>query len=127
MSHVVQIETKVRDAVAARCGCQRLGLPAPVEEEVKLFSDTVHGLAVRLSGWRYPAVFDLKTGEGRFDNYGGKWGRQERLDEFLQAYAVEKATLEARRNGHSVTEQPLPDGSIKLTIGVGSDAAGGGP
>ena len=40
------------------------------------------------------------------------------LDRFLQAYAVEKAKLEARNRGHSVTEQSLSDGSIKLTVQV---------
>ena len=47
------------------------------------------------------------------------WGEQQHLDAFLQTYAVEKAKVEARRRGHSVTEQPLADGSIKLTIQVG--------
>ena len=64
-------------------------------------------------------VFDLATGESKFDNFGGHWGNQERLDEFLQAYAVEKAKIEARRQGYSVSEQPLADGSIKVTVQVG--------
>jgi hypothetical protein len=38
-------------------------------------------------------------------------------------YAVEKAKLEARRNGHSVHEQTLSDGSIKLSIQVAGGAA----
>ena len=50
------------------------------------------------------------------------YGNPEHLDRLLQAYAVEKATLEARRRGHSVLEQPLPDGSIRLTIQVGGAA-----
>jgi hypothetical protein len=33
--------------------------------------------------------------------------------------AVEKARIEALRRGHSVSEQPLSDGSIKLVIQVG--------
>jgi hypothetical protein len=33
--------------------------------------------------------------------------------------AVEKARIEARKRGHSVVEQSLADGSIKLTINVG--------
>lgn len=119
MSHVVQISTQVRDANAVRAGCVRLGLEQPVEGEVRLFSETVSGLAVRLREWRYPVVFNLATGETKFDNYQGHWGEQERLDEFLQAYAVERATLEARKNGHSVTEQLLEDGAIKLTVNVG--------
>jgi hypothetical protein len=31
-------------------------------------------------------------------------------------YAVEKTKLEARKKGHTVTEQALQDGSIKLQI-----------
>ena len=119
MSHVVQIATQVRDPAAVRAGCRRLGLDEPVEEEVRLFSETVSGLAVRLRDWRYPVVFNTNTGETKFDNYGGHWGKQQRLDEFLQRYAVEKAKIEAIRSGYSVAEQPLENGSIKVTIQVG--------
>ena len=119
MSHVVQIQTQVKDAAAVRAGCIRLQLDAPVEGETRLFSQTVSGLAVRLRDWRYPVVFNLATGESRFDNYGGHWGKQERLDEFLQAYSIEKTKIEARRKGYSVIEQPLVDGSVKLTLSVG--------
>lgn len=34
----------------------------------------------------------------------------------LHSVALEKATLEARKQGHSVTEQTLEDGSVKLQI-----------
>jgi hypothetical protein len=122
MSHEVQIQTQVRDAVAVRAGCRRLGLAEPVEGEVKLFSGRVTGLAVQLRDWRYPVVFDLASGKSKFDNYGGRWGKQERLNEFLQIYAVEKAKIEARRSGYSVTEQPLADGAIKITLQLGGDA-----
>ncbi len=122
MSHIVQIQTQVKDAAAVRAGCNRLHLPSPVEGEAKLFSQTVSGLAVRLREWRYPVVFNLATGESKFDNYGGHWGKQARLDEFLQAYAVEKTKIEARRKGYSVNEQPLVDGSVKLTLSVGGAA-----
>ncbi len=47
------------------------------------------------------------------------WGERRQLDRFIQGYAVERARLEARRHGHTVTEQTLADGSIKLTIQVG--------
>ncbi|MDA8746082.1 hypothetical protein N9N28_15770 [Rubripirellula amarantea] len=119
MSHVVQIKTQVRDASAVRAGCVRLGLDAPVEGEVKLFAETVTGLGVQLSGWRYPVVFNIATGDSKFDNYQGHWGKQERLDEFLQAYAVEKTKIEARRKGYSVSEQSLADGSIKVSLAAG--------
>lgn len=122
MSHVVQIQTQVRSSAAVRAGCKRLGLDEPVEGPVKLFSETVSGLAVQLRDWRYPVVFNVGTGESKFDNYEGRWGKQERLNEFLQAYAIEATKIEARRKGYSVIEQPLVDGSVKLTLNVGGAA-----
>jgi hypothetical protein len=123
MSHIVQIKTQVRDAETVRAACQRLGLPQPVLGTFPLFSAVASGLAVQLAGWRYPAVCQLDTGQVQYDNYGGHWGEQQELDRFLQAYAVEKAKLEARRRGHSISEQFLQDGSIKLTIQVAGGAA----
>ena len=123
MSHIVQIKTHIKDRVAVAAACLRLGLAEPVEETVRLFSSQVKGLAVRLPGWRYPVVCDVASGEVKFDNYGGHWGEQKQLDGFLQVYACEKAKIEARRRGHSVTEQMLADGSVKLTIQVAGGAA----
>lgn len=123
LSHVVTIQTQVRDPVAIAAACQRLSLPPPTEGETKLFSETVSGLAVRLPGWNYPVVCDTAFGQLRYDDFGGKWGKRTELDHFLQAYAVERAKLEARRQGHSVTEQALADGSIKLTIAVAGGVA----
>lgn len=77
---------------------------------------------MKLPGWNYPVVFDLTTGQVAFDNYNGRWGEQSKLDALLQMYAVEKAKIEARKKGHTVTEQALADGSIKLTIQVGGAA-----
>ncbi len=122
MSHIVQIQTQVRDPVAVAAACQRLGLAQPQNETVKLFNSTETGLTVRLNGWLYPVVCDLPSGSLKYDNFGGRWGKRQELDKFLQAHAVEKAKLEARRKGHSVTEQPLADGSIKLTIQVAGGA-----
>ena len=122
MSHIVQIQTQVKDAAAVRAACKRLGLAEPVAGKTRLFSGEVHGLAIRLPGWAYPVVADLATGQLKFDNFGGRWGEQQHLDRFLQAYACEKAKIEARKKGHVVTEQRLSDGSIKLTIQVGGVA-----
>jgi hypothetical protein len=85
-----------------------------------LFNADAKGLGVQLPGWSYPIVIDTIEGSLRFDNYNGAWGKQSELDKFLQAYAVEKATIEARKHGHSVREESLTDGSIKLTIQVGA-------
>ncbi len=123
MSHIVEIQTEVRDAAAIRAACQRLQIQTPVYGEAKLFSGSKTGWQVKLPDWRYPVVCDVNTGKIDFDNYNGHWGEQAQLDRFLQAYAVERAKIEARRKGHSVTEQPLADGSIKLTIQVNGGAA----
>jgi hypothetical protein len=122
MSHVVEILTEVRDPIAIRASCQRLALPPPVYGETQLFSESKIGWAVELPEWRYPIVCDVSTGRIDFDNFNNRWGKQSELDSFLQRYAVEKAVLEARRRGHSVTEQNLADGSIKLTVSVGGAA-----
>lgn len=122
MSHIVQIQTEVRDPIAVRSACDRLKLPQPVQGVFELFAAEAAGLGVELPGWRYPVVCDVASGKVHYDNYGGRWGEQSRLDNFLQAYAVQKASIEARRKGHAVVEQPLEDGSIKLTVQIGGAA-----
>jgi hypothetical protein len=123
VSHIVQIQTQVKDPAAALQACYRLALKLPVQGTVRLFSGQVTGLAVQLPGWHYPAVFDVATGQAHFDNFGGRWGDQKELDRFLQVYACEKAKIEARKQGHIVSEQQLTDGSIKLTVQVAGGAA----
>src|SRR5262245_18644217 len=113
MSHIVRIQTQVRDAVAVAAACSRLGLGPPESGTFQLFSGQATGLAVRLQGWRYPVVCRLATSELSYDNFDGVWGDAQKLDEFLQAYAVEKAKLEARAQGYTAIEQKLEDGSIK--------------
>ncbi|MEQ8637442.1 DUF1257 domain-containing protein [Gimesia maris] len=120
MSHIVQIQTEIRDPVAIRAACERLALPAPVFGETQLFSSKATGWAVQLPDWRYPVVCDVNTAQLAFDNFEGRWGARQELDRFLQSYAVEKTKLVARKQGHSVLEQPLEDGSIKLTIQAGA-------
>jgi hypothetical protein len=124
MSHIVQIQTEVRDAAAISAACQRLGLAQAVHGTAQLFAgQQATGLLVQLPGWRYPVVIDTAAGAVQFDNFNGHWGKQAELDRFIQAYAVCRAQIEARKRGHSVTEQQLADGSIKLTIQVAGGAA----
>ena len=123
MSHIVTIKTEVRDAAAIRAACTRLKLDQPEEGTFELFSGEARGIAVKLPDWTYPVVCDVARGELKYDNFEGRWGEQKELDRFLQAYAVERARLEARKKGHTVTEQQLADGSIKLTVQVSGGAA----
>ncbi len=122
MSHIVEIKTEIRDEAAVRAACSRLQLPTPEPKTCRLFNATATGLCVQLPGWNYPVVANLETGAVQYDNYGGHWGEQRHLNAFLQAYAVEKAKIEARRKGHAVTETRLQDGSIRVTVRVGGAA-----
>jgi hypothetical protein len=122
MSHIVEIKTEIRDVLAVRAACRRLGLAEPVQGTAKLFSGEASGLLIGLPAWQYPVVIDTASGEVRYDNFEGRWGEQKHLDALLQMYAVEKAKIEARRKGHVCTEQQLGDGSIKLTVNVGGAA-----
>ena len=119
MSHIVTIETEVRDVGALRAACHRLGLTEPVLETTRLFSGEATGYCVRLPDWRYPVVCNIESGQVKFDSFAGRWGQQCELDRLMQAYAVERTKIEARRKGHTVTEQSLAGGSIKLTVQVG--------
>ena len=119
MSHVVTIKSKIHDAQAVAAACQRLNLPQPTEGTAKLYSGKATGLLVQLPDWQYPVVIDTQSGSIKFDNFGGHWGEQVHLDKFLQMYAVEKAKTEARRQGFSVTETALQDGSIKVQLIAG--------
>ena len=94
-------------------------MEAPVEGTARLFSEEARGLLVQLPGWRYPVVCQIENGQLLYDNFSGRWGCQENLDRFLQLYAVEKAKIEARKQGQSVFEQPLANGAIKLTLQPG--------
>ena len=116
MSHIVTIQTKVYDANAIKAACRRLQWPEPEIGSAQLFSGEVAGVVIRLPEWRYPVVVDTLTGNVAYDNFNGRWGDAAHLQRFLQIYAVEKATLEARKKGCTITEKELDNGSIQLQI-----------
>lgn len=120
MSHVVTIETKLRDLNALRSAAKRLKLPAPSFGQTRLYSTSAIGWRVELPGWRFPVVIDTNSGRLDFDNFEGRWGNPEELDRLLQAYAIARATIEARKKGYTTSEQCLSDGSVKLTIEIGA-------
>ena len=76
MSHIVEIKTQVKDAVAFRSGCNRLRLPSPIHGTHRLFSGEATGLGVQLPDWKYPLVCELSTGQLKYDNYNERWKGQ---------------------------------------------------
>ncbi len=122
MSHIVVVQVEIKDLEAIKSAARRLRLKEPVQGRAVLFETEVEGVLIELPDWLYPVVCVLDTGELKYDNFGGAWGDEKHLHRFVQMYGVEKATLEARRKGFSVVEQPLGDGSVKLTVNVGGVA-----
>ncbi|MFH5804348.1 DUF1257 domain-containing protein [Alienimonas sp. DA493] len=125
MSHVVTIETKLRDPAAIHAACVRLNLPEPKTETVKFFDGSEHiGLAVRPPGFVYPVLIQ-QDGNVRCDTYNGRWGDESFLGRLKQTYAVEAAKLQAKARGHRIAETPLLDGGVKLTVTAGAAGFGG--
>ena len=120
MSHLVTIQTQLRDPTAITAACRRLGLPAPVQGTARLYSGEAIGLLVQLPGWQYPAVIETTDGSIRFDIFEGAWGNRQELDRFLQTYAIEAVRLAGQKKGYVLSEQQLADGSVKLQLQEGS-------
>ena len=119
MSHTVSIKAQVKCQTALAATCLRLGLPAPTHGQVLLFDQIATGTGVQLPGWRFPLCI-TSDGSVLHDHFQGLWGEPKALSRFLQAYATEAAKLQARRQGHSVTETQLADGTIQLTVELGA-------
>jgi hypothetical protein len=115
MSHTVTIRTQIRDFHAIQAACERLKLLQPTQGDVRLFDRVAQGIGVQLDDWRFPVCID-SDGNLLYDNFGGFWGLPEKLDQFQQAYAVCKATIEARMQGYTCQESVLADGSIRLNV-----------
>ncbi len=120
MSHIVTIkQIQVKDQDAVQAACRRLNWSEPVFGKANLFEGKVEGLLVELPDWIYPICCNLETGEIQYDNYNGEWGEQVLLDRFLQLYGVEKARIEAEREGRSFCEELLENGEIVVEIEEG--------
>jgi hypothetical protein len=127
VSHIVTIQTRMRDRAALEAACRRLGLAAPVDGSYQRFDYTttgpdggsaeitVSGTLVKLPGWIYPVAVQ-PDGSALYDDYKGQWGNVAELHKLLQAYAIEATRIQARRSGRTITETPLPDGSVRLTV-----------
>ncbi len=118
MSHTMNVSLELHDRDALLAACQRLGLSVS-EGKHRLYQTTEEGLAVSLSGWKYPAVVK-EDGTVAIDNYNGSWGKIEELNKLRAYYGLEKAKAEARKKGYSVHESiNVRTQEIELRIQVG--------
>lgn len=102
MSHTMNIQIELHDRAALEAACQRLGLTIK-EGRHRLYQTTEEGLAVHLAGWKYPIV-TKSDGTISYDNYEGRWGDIQELNKLRAFYGLEKAKIEARKNGYSFYE-----------------------
>jgi hypothetical protein len=145
MSHVVAIKTELRDLEAVKAACQRLGFKFLEGQttfkwygrwfndynaedaafrrgiEPEDYGKCHHAISVPNTSMGYEAGL-VRQGDyyvlsmdffdsGLTEQMGGK-----DCGKFLQAYAVEKTKLEARRQGMTFSETALADGSVELTL-----------
>ena len=140
MSHIAKIEIEVKDLAILKRACARLGFEfrenqttftwfgnylgdSPLPEGVNQndlgkcnhaisIPEARYEIGVVSKGQGYDLVWDYWSTGGLQAAIGQNGGR------LRQAYAAEKAILEARRKGYRVTEQTTENGGIRLRIAV---------
>ncbi len=115
VSHITTIKTQIKDLDILRRACTRLKIGEPTRANHRMYGGQVEGWGVKLSGWNYPVVMQ-DDGQVKFDNYGGSWGEQARLDELQQAYSAEACINQAEMQGYGYSESLDSDGTIHLEI-----------
>ena len=98
----MNIKLEIHDMQALKKACTRLKLKME-QGKFKLFASEEKGTAVFLNNWSYPIVIK-NNGEIAYDNYNGNWGKIEELNKLKAYYGIEKAKIEARKKGYSVSE-----------------------
>jgi len=118
MSHTVSLELKIKDKELFKQVARQKGYRVE-EMRFRLYSSAEKGLGVFLPGWRYPAVV-TEEGELRYDNYNGRWGKQEVLDELVQEYAVQLVHKKALEQGLTLVSQKTTQGEVEIVLAVNS-------
>ena len=96
----------MKDRVALEAAIARVeGAELLTGNRHKLYTSHAEGIGIKLPNWHYPVVINPETGEAKYDNYNGGWGKQELLDALVQGYAVEKTRMEAIQAGRRVEEE----------------------
>ncbi len=118
MSHVINLDVRVKDPAILAEVAREKGLEVREQETVQFYSGTRTGMSVRLHGWNYPIVVD---GEGtvHYDNWKGHWGSIQELHRLMQDYAVAVVKREALAEGAQVWQDVEEDGTVVLRVGVG--------
>jgi hypothetical protein len=117
MSHVVTIKTQMKDVETLRASCVALGYDFVERAKIRLFDGTQHvGARVKIPGWQYPVAVK-PDGTLLYDNYGGAWGAQSKLDALVRRYGVEAVKRQMRLAGRPlISETVMANGEVKLVF-----------
>lgn len=141
LSHVVSVDIEINDIAAVRAACQRMGwefkegqqtykwwgksvgdYPLPDGVSADDLGKCDHAIGLPGAAWeiglmkrdgKFVPVWDYFSGGG-LENILPENG----MNGFLQAYAIEKAKVECRKQGRSVHETKREDGSVRLEVRV---------
>lgn len=117
MSHVVKCRVEMKNSNALNAAIDHLKLENLGQGTHTLYNNQkATGIAVKLPAWNYPVVINTETGEAKYDNYGGHWGKQVELDKLVQRYAVETAREQALLSGMTIEEHTEQNGDITLRM-----------
>ena len=117
MSHTVQCKIAVTDKDALAQAAKNCGYEFWQEGQHKLFDGTYQGCAVQIPGWRYPVVANTETGELKYDDYNGSWGKVADLDYLLQEYSAVTMEMQAALQGYSCQrEYDAQTNDLTLTV-----------
>jgi hypothetical protein len=119
MPSIQTVASRIRDPVALAAACRRLGLPEPMHKTITLCGVSITGSILPFPGCSNPVVIDLATGLISYCGTEDSPLALQHLSKLLQAYACEKAYMEALSRGHSISERKLEDGSIIISIKPG--------
>jgi hypothetical protein len=131
MSHIATVEVEFRDMDALAKACVKCGVELRQDQKTfKWFGGKISSCDAAIVHPN-PKAYEIgvhKTDTGlriEFDPYMSGYGMQDAvafqdnkqgLGKLQQAYAVEVARKQAKRQGFSVREQVQADGRVKLTL-----------
>lgn len=120
MSHTVTCKVEMKNEEALRNAIDFLQLPTINNGLIgthQLYGgNTARGIGIKLPEWKHPVVVDLETGNAKYDNFEGRWGKQLELDRLVQRYSIERTRLESAVLGFNAAEEVLENGDVKLVM-----------
>jgi hypothetical protein len=116
VSHITKRKSSMTDLDVIKKACER-------HSDAAFRGVRGNAAEIKFGSWQNPVRIDLQTGECAFDNYGGRWGKNEVLEDFMQGYGVEAVKNQATLEGFGFEEELLANGAIKCVVPIGG---GGG-